>query len=323
MQQTIYALAPSPAFATDGICFAAGYDGLYRSTDGGTTWQPAQASLNLPEPLPATAVALSPAFAADRRVFAGAPGGVLRSIDGGETWLVTALPSPPTTISTLVVSPNFTEDGVVLAGTIEDGILRTADRGERWSPWNFGLLDFHVLALALSPAFADDEMVFAGTESGLFRSTNGGRAWREVDFSPDRAPVVALALSPAFAGCPLGMAPEDGVIFVGTEEHGLYRSDDGGATWTRVGEDAVRGAVNGIILAPDYPATPHLLVIGDGLLISRDDGAMWSALGADALRPEGTRAGVISGAAPLGLAPGTPLLVGLESGGVRRITIEH
>ncbi|NIV35567.1 MAG: hypothetical protein GWN58_40785, partial [Anaerolineae bacterium] len=70
-----------------------------------------------------------------------------------------------------------------------------------------------------------------GVDSGIFRSTNGGRAWREVDFSPDLAPVLSLALSPAYA--------EDGILFAGTESHGLYRSQDGGRTWTRLGEERI------------------------------------------------------------------------------------
>ena len=86
---------------------------MHRSDDAGQTWQTAFASLNLPEPLPATCVAISPDFARDRVIFAGAPGGVLRSIDGGQTWFVAMLPSPPPTVSSLIISPNFEHDGVV------------------------------------------------------------------------------------------------------------------------------------------------------------------------------------------------------------------
>lgn len=308
MQQTVYVLAPSPAFAVDGVIFAAGGEGLYRSDDHGATWRPAQASLQLPEPLPATALALSPDFATDRRMFSGAPGAVLRTADGGNTWLVTPLASPPPTVSSLIVSPDFARDGVVLAGTVEDGIFRSEDRGGRWQPWNFGLLDFHVLALAVSPAFAEDETVFAATDSGIFRSTNAGRAWRELDFSPDFAPVLSLAVSPAFS--------TDETVFAGTEAHGLFRSCDGGVTWTRAGGDALPETVNGIIPAQAYPEEPHLLVVGDRLHLSRDDGATWSTFG-----DELGDADVISCAAPFGLAPGASLLVGPHSGGVTRVSI--
>jgi len=85
-------------------------------------------------------------------------------------------------VSSLVISPNYTHDGTLLAGTMEDGVFRSADRGSHWVAWNFGLLDLNVLYVAISPHFACDEILFAGTETGIFRSTNVGRAWREMDF---------------------------------------------------------------------------------------------------------------------------------------------
>ena len=303
MQQTVYALAVSPAFEVDSVVFAAGDEGLFRSADGGATWQPAYASLQLDEPLPATAVALSPRFAIDNLVFAGAPGGVLRSADGGATWVASALPAPPPTVSALVVSPDFAQDGLVIAGTSDDGVFRSTDRGLNWQPWNFGLLDMHVLALATSPSFAADRIVYAAAESGIFVSANGGRSWDETAFPMQFAPVLALAISPSFA--------EDGTLYAGTEEHGLLRSRDGGASWTRVAEYTIDGAVNGILLAPEYPAVPRRLLLGDGLLLARD-GEDWSRLGT---------AEPVAVAAPAGLADGAMVLVGVAEGGVRRVTI--
>ena len=94
VQDIVYALATSPDF-TQGVCFAARISGLYRSDDGGASWNFAFDSLELSEQLPATAVALSPDFENDHTVFAGAPGGVLHSVDEGKTWYVAMLPSPP------------------------------------------------------------------------------------------------------------------------------------------------------------------------------------------------------------------------------------
>jgi photosystem II stability/assembly factor-like uncharacterized protein len=206
------------------------------------------------------------------------------------------------------VSPNFTYDGTLLAATMEDGVFRSADRGSHWYPWNFGLLDLNILSMAISRDFADDETIFVGTESGIFRSTNGGRAWREVNFPPEFAPVLSLALSPDYA--------HDGTLFAGTESNGLFRSDDRGRTWARLGEDAVGDAVNGIVLSPEFPAKPDVLVmLNDALFVSRDGGRSWSDWKAGL--PIG--GGMASLAAPQGLDPGAPLLVGLVEGGVLRV----
>lgn len=308
-EDIVLALTASPDFANDGICFAGRNSGLYRSADGGDTWRFAYGALGLDTPLPTTAVAVSPAFASDRSLFAGAHGGILRSLDGGENWFVAMLPEPAPLVSTLVVSPNFAEDGTVLAGTLEDGIFQSADRGGSWAPWNFGLLDLGILALAISPDFARDRTIFAGTETGLYRSTNGGRAWREVEsFPTDLAPILSLALSPNYA--------EDGTLFAGTEAHGLLQSTDRGHTWAALGEGAIAGAVNAIVPSPAFPARPDLLVmLNAALLVSRDGGRSWSDWPADA----DLAAGVTALAAPHGLGPDAPLLVGLVDGGVRRL----
>ena len=304
----VNALAVSPRFEEDGICFAARTSGLYRSDDGGRSWQPTYGSLELAAPLATMAVAVSPAFDADHRLFAGVNGGVLRSLDGGTTWSAAILASPEPLVTALAISPDFAYDGVVLAGTMEDGVFRSADRGSSWAPWNFGLLDLNILSLAISPNFARDETLFAGTESGLFRSTNGGRAWREVDFPTEFAPVLSLALSPDYAG--------DGVLFVGTEFHGLFSTDDRGGTWKRRGEGVMDTAVNAVILSSDFPSRPDVLVLlSNMLLISRDGGASWSEW-KPGLRFEESTASI---AAPHGLGPGAPLLVGLVEGGVVRL----
>jgi len=307
-QDIVYSLATSPRFGQDGICFAARHSGLYRSDDGGLTWRVTYDSLNIEGPLTTTAVVISPHFETDQSVFAGVPGGILRSVDGGQSWDVVPLPSPPPHITSLVVSPDFAHDGTLLAGTLEDGVFRSSDRGSHWSAWNFGLLDLNTLALAISPDFANDETLFVGTESGIFRSTNGGRAWREVNFPPEFAPVLSLALSPNYGN--------DGVLFAGTESCGLLHSDDRGRTWTRLGEDVVTGAVNSIVLSPEFPVkTDVLVMLGEALLVSRDGGQSWLDWKAGLAIEEG----LASVAAPQGLDPGTPLLVGLVGGGVLRI----
>lgn len=305
---SITALAASSCFERDGICFAARESGLYRSDDGGVTWRPMFASLGLETPTPTTAVALAPDWSSDQRVFVGVKGGILRSWDGGASWLPAVLPPPPPLVTTLVVSPNFAEDGIVLAGTMEDGIFRSADRGNSWASWNFGLLDLGVLSMAISPDFAHDETIFAGTETGLFRSTNGGLAWRETPFPGECAPVLSLALSPGYA--------RDGVIFAGTEAAGLFASSDGGDTWSRRGKQQIAEAVNAVSLSPDFPAHPDMLVLlSDAVLVSGDAGASWSARNTAASLEDGTTALV----APLGVGPAAPLLVGLVSGGVARL----
>jgi photosystem II stability/assembly factor-like uncharacterized protein len=191
---------------------------------------------------------------------------------------------------------------------MEDGVFLSSDRGRRYQRWNFGLLDLNVLALVISPDFADDETLFVGTESGIFRSTNGGRAWREVSFPIDYAPVISLALSPNYVN--------DGILFAGTESSGLFCSGDRGQTWECIGENAIVDAVNAIVVSPEFPDTPSVLVaLSTTLLISRDGGQSW----ADWREGLDLAQGVSAVVAPQGLAPDAPLLVGLIGGDVLQL----
>jgi photosystem II stability/assembly factor-like uncharacterized protein len=264
-------------------------------------------SLNLTAPLPTMSVALSPDFSSDRTVFAGVPGGILRSFDSGDNWDVVQLPPPSPVVSALAVSPSYVRDGILLAGTVEDGVFSTSSRGGHWTAWNFGLLDLNTICMAISEDFARDETVFVGVDSGVFRSTNGGRAWREVDFPLELAPVLSLSLSPTYS--------EDGTLFAGTESHGLYWSQDEGRNWARLGQDVIQSAVNAVLLSPGFPEQADILVmLSDGLLLSRDGGQIW-AVWPTTLGSEESLACV---AAPLGLDPCAPLLLGLVDGGVLR-----
>lgn len=314
----VYALACTArrdAQASSRSCFAARGSGLYRSDDGGQTWTHAYASLELGEALPTTSVVIASASAGaeqnpatDCEVFAGVPGGIMHSTDGGETWEAAILDTPPPAVSALAISPNFAEDGVVLAASTEDGIFRSATRGSRWARWNFGLLDLNVYCLAISPDFARDETLFAGVETGVFRSTNGGRAWREIDLSVGYEPVVSLALSPRYA--------QDGHIFVGTETQGLLFSADDGASWTRLGEDAITDPVNSVLVSPEYPDQPSILALSENALwFSQDGGGTW-----DQVKP--VMEGMTAVLAPDGLSPGTRLLVGFIGGDVISLTLE-
>jgi len=308
----VYALAIAPGEASmePGLILAARATGLYGSTDNGVTWRSVYDSLNLDGPLMTTAVAVAPDGNDDSTmyIFAGVMGGVMRSSDGGESWHIAPLPTPPPTISALVISPDFMHDGTLIIGTFEDGVFRSEDRGRLWTPGNFGLLDLNVLSLAISPGFAQDETLFAGTDSGIFHSTNGGRAWHELDFPMDFAPVLSLTTSPNYL--------EDGLVFAGTEAFGLFRSTDHGHTWTRLGESVVTRSVNQIILAPLYPEDSSILVLhNDTVLVSRDSGDTWSPW-KDA---HSEAQGVAVVAAPHGLEAETSLFVGVLDGRIERL----
>lgn len=283
--------------------YAARASGLYRSTDGGASWRLAYESLGAGGALSTLSVAACTGPDRLPLVFAGLSGELLRSTDAGETWELAPKPRPAPIFTALAPSPDFARDGTLFAGTIEDGVLTYADSGRAWMMWNFGLLDTNVLCLAVSPAFATDRAIFAGVQSGLFRSSDGGRSWREVDLPGGYGAVLCLALSPRFA--------EDGALYAGTESSGMLCSDDGGRSWRRIGQNLLTEPINSILVGPDFPVKPELLVLHGGeLLFSADGGETWGAWRGERLA--GLQ--VTAALAPRGFDDGAPVLIGASGG---------
>ena len=307
-QDFIYNIAATSGFGKGIISsgYAARNSGLYRSDDGGLTWIDATFSLQLSSPVAATAVAIPGDYDQDHIILAGMVGGILRSVDGGINWHLPKLPSPPPVISAMVLSPNFSRDGIALAGTLEDGVLSSFDHGASWVSWNFGLLDLNVLCLALSPAFSSDDTVFAGTETGIFRSTNGGRAWREVNLPIGYEPVLCLAVSPAFGS--------DRTLFAGTESQGVLVSHDGGDNWETLTPQFQGEPTNGLVISPSFATSHELVVLSNGLAwISRDAGSTWDQLWSE-LADENREISTLY--APQGFGPGSMVWLGMFGGEV-------
>ncbi len=235
-QDTVFSLAISPNFLHDGICFAAKRSGLYRSQDGGETWEYAYKSLTS-NSIPTLAVCLSPSFDQDRLVFAGTEGGVLRSRDGGKTWEYQLLDSPPPLPIALAISPSFFDDGMLFVATLEDGVYCSNNYGLSWRPWNFGLFDLHTNCLGISPHFTKDRILYVGTESGLYISENGGKSWMEVSLGKLSGAVSHIAISPDYH--------EDSTILAVIDQSRICYSRNRGSSWisdeNHTFSEAIRG----------------------------------------------------------------------------------
>ena len=288
-----YTLAASPDLSNDGTIFAAKRSGLYRSTDYGQSWVFAYQSLGLEVALPTTALALSPNYPDDQTVYAAVEGNVMRSTDGGDTWQYAELAQPAPLVSVLSITPDYPEEGLLLAGTLDDGIIRSTNHSATWHRWNFGLFDPHIYALNFVP----DGSILAGAGSGIFRSTNGGRAWREVDFPMDLAPVISLGTT-------------NEVIYAGTEQNGLHISRDGGDTWKQLASDTIQGAV--IQIFTDH--SDILVVLDDRIYFSGNEGKSWVPRTGIAIQ-----SAISNVAAPLGLSPEYPLWLGLSNGEIIKV----
>ena len=143
--------------------------------------------------------------------------GTFRSNDGGKSW---------TRLEThgierqLYVLAGPAQSNVVLAGTIS-GLYRSTDGGTTWRTIQ-GVGGDWVIAVAADPK--DPNHIIAFTERGMKSSTDGGQTW-----------------TPALGGIPpgseirsLAISPIDGKIAYAADASKIYKTADGGETWTAV-----------------------------------------------------------------------------------------
>ena len=278
-------LAVSPGFASDATVFAGVSDGLYRSTDGGSSWQRVTEGLT---GATAASIEFSPGFERDSTVFAGMlgervisymwgallyvtpPGGIFRSTDGGVTWEIYEDLKKVSAMS-ISLSPSFEYDSTAFVGTLHSGIFRTTDGGDVWKQVAEGLPFQRFMSVEVSPSFPSDSTVFAGAHGTVFRSTDGGGSWEQVNggqsFSNGR--VEALAVSPAFGS--------DGTIFAGASVGGVLRTTDAGSFWKQVQRAVPTRNIRAVAAAPDFAVNPTVFFApsGGGVLRSTDGVGEW------------------------------------------------
>ena len=251
--------------------FAATLAGVFRSTNGGDSWE--WTSQGLISPF-VQDVAVSPDFERDGIVAAAtAVSGLHMSYDRGESWFRLDFWGVRPTVTRVAFSPDFGRDQTLVAGTQYEGVYVSRNRGKSWSGFADGLESAEITALAVAPGVADGGPILAALDSGsLLASTDVGRSWQRVERS-EADPIESCA-----------WIDRDSAI-AGTASGRLLRSTDGGRNWDQVWR-ADDDTVNGLaVRRGDDGGRLIVAVTGAGrLLESHDAGNTWRE---QPLRPEG------------------------------------
>lgn len=273
---------------TAGHLWAGTQWGLYHSRDGGVNWSPVVG----PGAVRATALMT----AKGGQVLLGNDDGVFAWDEETGGWMALGVGLPRRTVRGLAQGPT----GVLFAAT-DDGVYRSTDRGTRWE--SAGWQGRSVAGLAPDPTDPNRLLVHL--------------AFERVYSSED-----VLAPEPTWTARWEGMAIHDEVlalvfhparpdwVFAGAA-HGLYRSTDGGRSWSLVGPSLQGQSIYALATEPSRPDT---LWAGTtrGLYRSTDGGESW--------HPEAALAGItVSALAPIPDKGGQALWVGTRYEGLYRL----
>ncbi len=226
---------------------------------------------------------------------ATASSGLFRSTNGGITFDPVFEDGGTLSIGAIAVHPD--DPNVVSVGTGEgavrnsisfgDGIYRTDDGGVTWT--HLGLTDTERFSrIVIDPE--DPETVFAAAmghawgpneERGLFRSRDGGDTWERVLYTNETSGASDVALDPL----------DPAIVYAGMYDYlrrpwhfrsggpgsGLFRSTDGGDTWVRLTDPALRSGLPGAGLIGRvgmsvHAADPNRVY---ALIESQEEGELW------------------------------------------------
>lgn len=232
----------------------------------------------------------------DPRIYyvGAASGGVFKTTDGGLSWKPIFEHEATASIGALALAPG--NPNLVWVGTGEAnirnditdgaGVYLSTDAGRSWK--RMGLADAGQIGrIAVDPSDADHVLVAAlghawapNAERGVFETRDGGKTWKKVLYVDDKSGAIDVAFQPGNPKVLLAATWQVQRHPWGLEDggagSGLWRSTDGGDTWTRLSEGLPKAPLGRIALAfaPSQPDRIYALVEarrGDGLLYRSDD----------------------------------------------------
>jgi photosystem II stability/assembly factor-like uncharacterized protein len=229
-------------------------------------------------------------------------GGVWKTDDAGVTWHNVSdgfvRSGSVGAVSVAPSNPNIVYVGMgeaCLRGNLSsgDGVYKSADAGKTWT--HIGLDDSSQIGrLQIHPANADIVYVAAvghpygpNAERGVFRTTDGGRTWQKVLFVDDKTGAADIAMDPSnprvLYATTWQVLRTPWNIFSTGAGSGLYKSTDGGDTWTKLTAGLPTGNLGkiGVTVSPANPQRLWATVEADsrgGVYRSDDGGRTWQLL---------------------------------------------
>ncbi len=237
--------------------------------------------------------------------FGAVAGGVWKTTDGGIVWRPIFDAQSVQSIGAIAVAPSNPD--VIYVGTGEadwrsdlstgDGVYKSTDAGRTWR--HLGLDETrHVARISINPSDPDDVLVAAmghaydaNPDRGVFRTIDGGRTWQKALFKGEDVGAVDIARQrsdPRIVYAALWSArrpPWSRYPPINGTGGGIFKSVDGGATWSPLTGGGLPAPINGRVgvAVGNNGKRVYALIDADkpGLYRSDDSGAGWTLVGTD------------------------------------------
>jgi len=149
-------------------------------------------------------------------------------------------------------------------------VFETSNSAQTWQGLGNGLSGVLADSIAVDPE--NPQTVYLGLDEDLYKSADGGSHWTAIlEGLPASAPYPVTGLLPTS----IAVDPTNSqVLYLGTQDNGIYKSTDGGNTWN----SAWSGASRSVRMLAIDPANTQILYAAneDGIYKSTDGGATWN-----------------------------------------------
>lgn len=259
--QMVFGLAYAPS-NPDIVYMVSDTSQVWKSTDGGHTWQMkhkgfvANGGISIAvDPANENIIFVSGSNAESYYTTSPADG-IYRTLDGGENWTLVK-PTPyfrDKEGSHFAFDPGSSVDKqtrVIYAGTHIDGLLKSVDSGTTWN--YLGLKGIKIFDVKIN--FKKPLTVIAATQDGLYRVENEGATFRKLEARG--IPTMARSITNIALD-----ASNPNIIYAAARKAGVYRSIDGGGTFSNIN--------NGLAGNLDYNQISSCDLNSDYLYVSVD-----------------------------------------------------
>jgi photosystem II stability/assembly factor-like uncharacterized protein len=236
--------------------------------------------------------------------FGASAGGMWKTVDAGQTWTPLSDKAKFDSIGAVAVAPS--NSNVIYVGTGEaaprgdmtwgNGVFKSTDGGKSWT--SLELEDTRQIgAIVVDPGNPDIVLVAAlghafgpNSNRGVYRSTDGGKTWTKVLYKDDHTGAIDVTFDPhnsQIVYASMWQALRQPWNFSsGGPGSGLYRSSDGGVTWTQVKGNGIPSGILGRIdvsvSGADSNRVYAMIEAKDGGLFRSDDaGNHWTRINND------------------------------------------
>ena len=252
----VYQVALSANYSQDQTLYMIVRGNLFKSTNGGNSWQRLVQGIDNHGNL----VAFTLASQNNQILYLSAlTDGIYKSEDGGKSWFKANQGLANLLLDTLVTSA----DGkTVLAAGYDRGLYYSDNGGDSWQTI---IEEPKITALAIHPQ-QNNYIVVGDRQGKLYLSQDGGKTWQRETIVGKGSTITAIAFSPT-----------DSTMYLGTEKEGVWQSKDEGKTFVALNSANAPVKIQDIVPLANQNQTS--LFVSDwnkGVFFSNDQGKSWT-----------------------------------------------